>query len=76
MAGQPKRTLSEAPPDAIETVTTNADTPWVYLDRPALRALGSRPSRLFGKWTEALWSTFFDGVVVFREETAPLFDRP
>lgn len=75
MAGQPSRKLDEAPTDAIEAMATRAKIPEAYLDQPALRALGSRPSRLFGKWTQADWSAFFDGVVVFREETAPLFDR-
>jgi hypothetical protein len=28
-----------------------------------------------GSFTEADWSAYFDGVVVIREEVAPLFDQ-
>ena len=75
MAGMPVRPLSEAPSDSLEAMATGAETPWAYLDQAALRKLGPRPSRLFGRWTTADWAAAFDGVVVFRQETAPVFDR-
>ena len=75
MAGGPVRQLEEAPPGSLETLSTREGTPAVYLDAGALRELGPVPSRLLGRFTTADWSTFFDGVVVFREEVAPAFER-
>jgi hypothetical protein len=47
---------------------------WAYLDRAALRSLGSAPSRLFGKVITNDWSTAFDGVLVIRDEAAPTLE--
>lgn len=74
MAGQPARPLPETPPGSLEALATGDDVPWVFLDGPALRRLGLTPSRLLGRIAEADWSRHFDGVVVIREEVAPLFD--
>ena len=78
-AGQPSRALAPLPPQALEARALTAGAPgdtagWVYLDRTALRSLGSVPSRLFGNVTTADWSTAFDGVVVIRDEAAPTFE--
>jgi hypothetical protein len=74
MAGQPRKLLPEAPPGSLEARVTDAGTPWVFLDAPALRRIGQAPSRLLGRFTEADWSACFDGVVVIRDEVAPVFD--
>ena len=37
-------------------------------------ALGSVPSRLFGRVTTTDWSTAFDGVLMIRDEVAPTFE--
>lgn len=73
-AGMPSRPLPEAPPGSLEALATRADTSLAFLDRSALRRIGSAPSRLFGGFTSADWSTRFDGVVVVREEVAPTFE--
>ena len=78
-AGQPSQPLVPLPPHALEAralaggAAGNA-AGWAYLDRAALRSLGSVPSRLFGKVTTTDWSTAFDGVLVIRDEAAPTFE--
>lgn len=74
-AGTPIEPLPQAPPGSLEALATGADTALAFLDRPALRRIGSAPSRLFGSFTSANWSTRFDGVVVVREEVAPTFEE-
>jgi erythromycin esterase-like protein len=74
MAGRPRRQLPEAPPGSLEAQATRGSAPWVFLNASALRRIGHAPSRLFGSFTEADWSACFDGVVVIREEAAPVFD--
>jgi erythromycin esterase-like protein len=78
-AGQPSQPLAPLPPHALEARALAAGAAgdaagWAYLDRPALRSLGSVPSRLFGKVTTTDWSTAFDGVLVIRDEAAPTFE--
>lgn len=78
-AGAPVQPLAPLPPHALEAralaVGAAGDTAeWAYLDRAALRSLGSVPSRLFGNVTTTDWSTAFDGVVVIRDEAAPTFE--
>ncbi|HEX8453336.1 MAG TPA: erythromycin esterase family protein [Longimicrobium sp.] len=73
-AGRPSEALSEAPPGSLEAQALGTRAASAYLDRRALRRIGSAPSRLFGRYTSADWSTHFDGVVVFREEVAPVFE--
>jgi erythromycin esterase-like protein len=74
MAGMPAQALPQAPPGSLEARALGTRAAWAYLDRRALRRIGSAPSRLFGRFTSADWSTHFDGVVVFREEVAPVFE--
>ncbi len=74
MAGQPSRPLPEAPPGSLEARATEGNAPWTFLNASSLRGIGLVPSRLMGRFTEADWSEYFDGVVVIREETAPTFD--
>lgn len=76
MAGQPSMPFSEAPPGSVEARATRGDVPWAFLNASALRSIGHAPSRLLGRFTAADWSTYFDGVVVIREEVAPVFDPP
>jgi erythromycin esterase-like protein len=75
MAGQPRKPLPEAPPGSLEARATEGSAPWVFLNASALRRIGYAPSRLLGRFTEADWSAYFDGVVVIREEVAPVFDQ-
>jgi erythromycin esterase-like protein len=75
MAGQPRKPLPEAPPVSLEARATGGSAPWVFLNASALRRIGHAPSRLLGSFTEADWSAYFDGVVVIREEVAPVFDQ-
>jgi erythromycin esterase-like protein len=74
MAGQPSKPLPEAPPGSLEARATKGNVPWAFMNASALRSIGHAPSRLLGSFTAADWSTYFDGVVVFREEVAPVFD--
>jgi erythromycin esterase-like protein len=74
MAGQPRKQLPQAPPGSLEAQATEGNAPWVFLNAAALRRIGHAPSRLLGSFTEADWSGYFDGVVVIREEVAPVFD--
>jgi erythromycin esterase-like protein len=78
-AGHPSQPLAPLPPDALEARALAAGaagdaTGWAYLDRAALRSLGSVPSRLFGKVATTDWSAAFDGVLVIRDEAAPTFE--
>jgi hypothetical protein len=74
MAGQPPKQLPEASPGSLEARATREGAPWVFLETSELRGIGRAPSRLLGRFTEADWWTYFDGVVVIREERAPVFD--
>lgn len=74
MAGQPPKPLPDAPAGSLEMIATPEGRAEVFLDAAALRRIGRVPSRLFGRFTEAVWSLHFDGVVVFREERAPTFE--
>ena len=75
-AGGPIQALAPLPPHALEARALAAgaagDTAgWAYLDRAALRSLGSVPSRLFGGVSTTDWSAAFDGVLVIRDEAPP-----
>lgn len=72
-AGRPVRPIPDAPAGSLEATTT-ANSSWALLDAARLRALGSVPSRLLGKFTSETWSNYFDVVVVIRTEVAPTFD--
>lgn len=74
MAGMPKKPLPELPVGALEDLTTTSTASWVFLNADQLREMGDVPSRLLGKIKTADWSTFFDGVLVIREEVAPVFE--
>jgi len=74
MAGRPSQPLPEAPPGSLEARATEGDVPWTFLNASSLRGIGLASSRLLGRFTEADWSEYFDGVVVIREEVAPTFD--
>jgi erythromycin esterase-like protein len=78
-AGRPSQPLAPLPPHSLEARalgdgTTGNPPGWAYLDRAALRSLGSVPSRLFGRIRTTDWSTAFDGVLVIRDEAAPTFE--
>lgn len=74
MAGQPRKALTEAPPGSLEARATEGSAESVFLDVSAIRRIGHAPSRLLGRFTQADWSACFDGVVVIRDEVAPMFD--
>ena len=75
-AGTPPKPLPEAPPGSLEArATANAGTAWAYLGPSTLRAMGTTQSRLFGGFTSADWSRYFDAVLVIREEVAPVFEQ-
>jgi len=74
MAGRPPQPLAEVPAESIEARATDGQTPWVFLNAGALKTLGRAPSRLLGKVTTDDWSTYFDGVVIIRNEVAPVFE--
>jgi erythromycin esterase-like protein len=77
-AREPIKQLAPLPPEALEARALAAagdGAGWAYLDRAALRSLGTAPSRLFGPVTTADWSAAFDGVVVIRDEAAPTFEQ-
>lgn len=74
MAGMPIKTFAQMPPNSLEAITTKTDTSWVYLENSVLEEMGIIPSRLFGKITTANWSSYFDGVLVIREEIPPTFE--
>jgi erythromycin esterase-like protein len=72
---QPVRQLSSAPPPSIEAQTvfhTDADT--VYLSLTQLHSLNAAPARLLGTdFKTAQWGEVVDGLVVFRQERAPMW---
>ena len=75
MAGQPRKQLPAAPPGSLEARALEGSASSVFVNASALRKIGQAPSRLLGRFTEADWSACFDGVVVIREEAAPVFDH-
>ncbi len=74
MAGMPSQPFPEAPTGSLEARAVTNGGAFVYLDALSLRELGVVPSRLFGRFDSFDWSTYFDGVVVIREETPPVFE--
>lgn len=75
--GTPRAPLPALPDDALEARALPAGAGARYLDAKALRTHDRAPSRLFGKAQAEQWSKYFDGVVVVREERAPVFpDAP
>ncbi len=72
MAGLPSKPLPETPAGSLEASTTDARTAWAFLDAKTLRKIGGVPSRLFGEVMTEDWSKYFDGVVVIRNEVAPV----
>jgi erythromycin esterase-like protein len=75
MAGRPAQALAEAPPASLEARATSDGKPVRFINASGLRKLGITQSRLLGAFSAAAWSEYFDGVVVIRSETAPVFDR-
>jgi len=73
MAGMPIKTITAAPANSLEANQTTVDTAWVFLSAKELSELGEVSSRLYGKFMTVNWSENFDGVVVFRQEKAPVF---
>lgn len=73
----PPAPLPALPNNALEARALPSGADARYLDAKALRAHDDAPSRLFGTARAEQWSRFFDGVVVVREERAPVFpDAP
>jgi erythromycin esterase-like protein len=75
MAAQPRKPFPQAAPGSLEAQAVEGSAPGVFLNAAALRGIGHAPSRILGSFTEADWSAYFDGVVVIREEVAPVFDQ-
>lgn len=69
----PPAPLPALPPGSLEARALASAGAARYLDGEALRAYDGAPSRLFGTVQAAPWSDAFDGVVVVREERAPVF---
>jgi erythromycin esterase-like protein len=74
-AGQPVRQLSAAPDTSLEARSfANRDAETVYLSLEQLRRFGSIEARPLGTtFTTARWADVMDGLVVFREERAPVY---
>lgn len=72
--GAPRMTLPALPAGSLEARALASGGAGRYLDARALAALDGAPSRLLGAPAAAAWSRLFDGVVVVREEHAPVFD--
>jgi hypothetical protein len=75
MAGRPSRELVVLPSSSLENRTARQDTTWTLLSSRELRDLGNVPSRLLGRIVSEDWSTYFDFVLVIRNEIAPAFER-
>jgi len=73
--GQPVRQLSAAPDTSLEAQSfANRDADTVYLSLEQLRRFGSIEARPLGTtFTTARWADVMDGLVVFREERAPVY---
>jgi erythromycin esterase-like protein len=75
MAGQAAKALADLPATSLEARSLNDDVAWKTVGHKTLRAFGKVPSRLLGPIVEANWADYFDAVVVFREEVAPVFEE-
>jgi erythromycin esterase-like protein len=75
MAGGPSKSLPDLPAGSLEERTSRQDSTWALVTSSELRGLGNVPSRLLGRIVSADWSTYFDAVVVIRDEVAPTFER-
>ena len=71
MAGKPAVVLPTLGADSLEAKALAGGRDEAFVPAPALRDYGSLPSRLYGKLASNEWATRFDGVVVYRTETAP-----
>ncbi len=74
VAGRRARPLEEAPSGSLEARVAQAGDEWTFLNSSKLRKIGKVSSRLFGKFTEAEWSDYFDAVLIVRQEAAPTFE--
>jgi erythromycin esterase-like protein len=72
-AGGPPKPLEKAPTGSLEARFAQVDE-WTFLNSQKLRKIGKVSARLFDKSIDADWSTYFDGVMVVRDEVAPTFD--
>ncbi len=72
-AGTSIQSIADAPVDSLEAVASTPEDNWKYLNSADLSQLGNISARLFGKFMTTDWSSYFDGVVVFRQEKAPIF---
>jgi len=72
---QPVSQLSVAPTTSLEgQAFANRDTDTVYLSREQLRRLGPVAARPLGtNFKTARWDAVLDGLVIFREERAPVY---
>jgi erythromycin esterase-like protein len=75
-AGSPPKALEPAPADSLEARLLAPASESAFADANRLRELGAIPSRLLGKFQSADWSSYFDGVIVVREERAPTYAVP
>jgi erythromycin esterase-like protein len=75
MAGRPMQPLPQLPSGSLEASALPGDVTWALLGKSALRSLGRTPSRLLGPISAAVWSDYFDYVVVVKEEVAPVFEK-
>lgn len=75
MAGMPAQPLPSLPAGSLEALALGPGGDVAYVDAASLRRMGAVPSRLWGQAATAEWSEYFDGVVAFREEVAPVFEQ-
>jgi erythromycin esterase-like protein len=74
MAARPAKRLPDLPETALEARSLPGDVAWTFLDNRQLQELGNLPARLIGRTVAANWAEYFDGVVVIRDEVAPVFE--
>ncbi len=73
-AGGPVQPIESAPDGSLEAGVKGAHSGWKVFDAQALNALGSVSSRVLGSVHEEHWAQFFDFIVVFEKEQAPVFE--
>ena len=75
MTGQPAQQLSVAPDDSLEAqALADRDSDTIYISLNQLRKFGSVVARPLGtSFSTARWNEVLDGLVVFREERAPVY---
>ena len=74
-AGNKPQVIETAPDDSLEALIVNTKDDMMYLNNTTLKEKKLMKSRLHGSFTQENWHQLYDGVILFRNERAPTFNK-